>query len=244
MVIMEKVNKMKDIHSHILYGIDDGSRSIEESIKLLDKLYQNGVTDIILTPHYIENSKYNCNNKEKLKLLKNLQQSYSKMNLYLGNEVYITENILDLIKKDEIMTLNHSRYLLIELPMNSEIKNLDSIIFELVRNNIIPIIAHPERYSYVQNNIHYFDEFQNMGILLQGNYESLFNKYGTKARKTLKKLLKEDMVSFLGSDIHRIDHINNIELLERKLSKIIKDSKKRKDLLENNMEKVIQNEDI
>lgn len=235
---------MKDIHSHILYGIDDGSRNIEESIQLLDYLYRHGVTDIILTPHYIENSKYNCNNQKKIEILHELQQKYKKINLYLGNEVYITENILELLKNEEIMTLNHSRYLLIELPMNSEIKNLDSIIFDLVRNNIIPIIAHPERYRYVQKNIHYFDEFRNMGVLLQGNYESLFNHYGTSAKKTLKKLLKEDMVTFLGSDMHRIGYMSHIELLEKKLARIVKDPKKRSELLEGNVEKVIHNEDI
>ncbi len=235
---------MKDIHSHILYGIDDGSRSIEESIQLLDRLYDQGVTDIILTPHYIENSKYNCNNRKKTELLHELKQKYQKINLYLGNEVYITENILELLKSEEIMTLNHSRYLLIELPMNSEIKNLDSIIFDLVRNNIVPIIAHPERYRYVQKNIHYFDEFRNMGVLLQGNYESLFNQYGSSAKKTLKKLLKEEMITFLGSDIHRNGYTTHIELLEKKLARIVKDVTKRKMLLEDNIEKVIHNEDI
>lgn len=238
------VNRMKDIHSHILPGIDDGSRSIEESINLLDRLYNNGVTDIILTPHYIENSKYNCNNQNKMKLLQELKSQYTKINLYLGNEVYITENILDLLKNDEIMTLNHSRYLLIELPMHSEIKNLDSIIFELMRNNIIPIIAHPERYLYVQKNIHYFDEFIEMGVLLQGNYESLFNKYGSKSKKTLQKLLKNDAITFLGSDIHRINHTSNIESLNKKLMKIVKDKEKIANLIDKNIEKVINNEDI
>lgn len=235
---------MKDIHSHILYGIDDGSRSIEESIQLLDRQYDHGVTDIILTPHYIENSKYNCNNRKKKELFHELKQKYQKINLYLGNEVYITENILELLKSEEIMTLNDSRYLLIELPMNSEIKNLDSIIFDLVRNNIVPIIAHPERYRYVQKNIHYFDEFRNMGVLLQGNYESLFNQYGSSAKKTLKKLLKEEMITFLGSDMHRIEYTTHLEMLEKKLAKIVKDVKKRKQLLENNIEKVIRDEDI
>ena len=141
---------MKDIHSHILPGIDDGARNVEESIKLLEKFYDNGVTDIILTPHYIYNSNYNSNNKEKMLLLNEVKKKYKKVNLYLGNEVYISDNIPELIKQNEIFTLNNSKYLLIELPMNSEIKNLDSIIFDIMRNGIIPIIAHPERYSFVQ----------------------------------------------------------------------------------------------
>lgn len=235
---------MKDIHSHILPGIDDGARNVEESIKLLEKFYDNGVTDIILTPHYIYNSNYNSNNKEKMLLLNEINKKYKKVNLYLGNEVYISDNIPELIKQNEISTLNNSKYLLIELPMNSEIKNLDSIIFDIMRNGIIPIIAHPERYVYVQNNINYFDEFLDMGVLLQGNYESLFNKYGSRVNKTLKKLLKKNAITFLGSDIHRIDHKSNIEQLIKKLLKVIKDKEKIDLLINKNIEKVIKNEDI
>lgn len=235
---------MMDLHSHILYGVDDGAKNIEESIQIIDHLYQNGVRHIMLTPHYIENSKYCCNNERKKEILKILQAKCPNVNLYLGNEVYISENILELVRNHEIMTLNGSKYLLIELPMNNEIKNLDSIIFELLRNQMIPIIAHPERYSYVQNNIHYFDEFQNMGVLLQGNYESLFDQYGKTARKTLKKLLKEDAISFLGSDIHHITHPSHIDQLDKKLSKIVKDPCRKKELLEDNFLKVINNREI
>lgn len=235
---------MRDIHSHILYGIDDGSRSIEESIEILDEMYNEGVTDIILTPHYIYKSKYNCNNENKIELLKELQRNYSKINLYLGNEVYINDNILDLIKNKEIMTLNNSRYLLIELPMENKIKDLENIIFELVRNNIIPIIAHPERYIYVQKNIDYFDNMLDMGVLLQGNYESLFNKYGNTCNKTLKKLLKKNSITFLGSDIHHKNHNSNIDKLNKKLYKIIKDENTINNLIDTNIKKVIENKDI
>ena len=105
--------------------------------------------------------------------------------------------------------------------MNSEIKDLDSIIYDLMRNGIIPIIAHPERYLYVQKDITYLDKFIDMGVLFQGNYESLFGKYGKNSEKTLKKLLKKNYISFLGSDIHRENHSNHTELVYKKLLKIM-----------------------
>ena len=103
---------MKDLHSHILYGIDDGSKTLDESIAILRQAYNNGVTDIVLTPHYIKNSKYNATNQEKRKILRELKKELVNnninINLYLGNEVYITDESISLRK--EISTINNSRY--------------------------------------------------------------------------------------------------------------------------------------
>lgn len=234
---------MKDIHSHILYGIDDGSRDLEESVELLKQMEEQGVTDIILTPHYIENTTYTYSFLEKQKRLKELKH-YTNIRLYIGNEVYLSENIVQLLKEGKISTLNQSRYLLVELPMNNKLVNLEHILYELIRCNIIPIIAHPERYSYVQENIQYLDELKEMGILFQGNYESLFGKYGKNAEKTLIKLLKNDYITFLGSDIHRVGYQYHHNQVEKKLKRIVKSVDKVLDLIDGNIEKVIKNKKI
>ena len=91
---------MKDIHNHLIFGIDDGSKSIDESIKLLNEMSDRGVTEIVLTPHYIIGTNYNCNNKIKKEKLKELQK-LTKIKLYLGNEVFIDNNILEYIENDE-----------------------------------------------------------------------------------------------------------------------------------------------
>ena len=113
---------MIDIHSHILPGIDDGSKSFEESMELIRSASSNGVTDIIATPHYIVGSDYMINNEEKRKLLLKLKKQIKKeeipINLYLGNEVFVENNMLELRKKKEITTLHNSKYLLFELPLN------------------------------------------------------------------------------------------------------------------------------
>lgn len=235
---------MKDIHSHILPNIDDGARSIEESIRILDSLYNKGITDIILTPHYIKNSKYNIDNREKFDLFIKLKSMYKKINLYLGNELYIDEDTVELLKNGKVATLNNSNYLLVELPMNNKINDLDIIIYEIMKNGIIPIIAHPERYIYVQNDISYLDDLVDMGVLFQGNYESLFGKYGKNSEKTLKKLLKKNYISFVGSDIHRDNHSDHTELVYDKLMKILKNENKVKSLIDLNIKKVINNEEI
>ena len=239
---------MKDIHSHILYGIDDGAKTIEESLNILTKAEAEGITDIVLTPHYIKKSNYNCNNINKQNLFKILQKEIKKnkinIKLYLGNEVMIDEDIINLIKTKEIMPINNTKYVLIEFPMHNYNQNIDNIIFDMVRNNYIPIIAHPERYSYIQNNISKVDEFIQMGAILQGNYLSLLSRYGKTAKKTLIKLLKINKISILASDIHHDKNDYYLLKTKKKLKRVVKKEEKIEDLLVNNFDKIINNEDL
>lgn len=238
---------MKDLHSHILYGIDDGSKNLEESLTILKKASQAGVTDIVLTPHYIKASIYNSNNKEKNKLLKKLQQELKKnkinINLYLGNEVYIDEDIISLLKTD-ISTINKSKYILIELPLNSKSLILDEVLYELTKENLIPIIAHPERYLYYYKDYDFFDNLQKKGCLFQANIGSLYGYYGRKTKKMLKGLLKRNMIHFFGSDIHHGSSNIYEKNIQKDLLKIVKDKKKVEELLESNTDKVLNNKNI
>ena len=237
----------KDIHCHLLPGIDDGSSSIEESIETLRRAEKEGVSEIVLTPHYIENTRYNCNNKNKLELFKKLKKEMSKQDinikLYLGNENYMSMNFIDLLKSNEIMTINNSRYLLLEFPLNQIYKNTKGYLYELVTKGYVPILAHPERYRDFQNNPDLVEEYTRMGILLQGNYKSLLGKYGSKAKKTLKLLLKRDLITFLGSDIHHIEDYQ-LDKAYKKVKRIVKDENRVVDIFSNNFNKVITNEEI
>lgn len=144
---------MIDIHSHILPNIDDGSSSIEESIEILKEAKKAGFNGIIATPHYLK-PEYNCEKQEKNILINLLKEEIQKENidieLFTGNEIYIDESIINMINEEKVESLNNSRYLLIELPMNFEMKYLEDLIFNIQNAEYIPIIAHPERYSYVQ----------------------------------------------------------------------------------------------
>ena len=238
---------MKDIHSHLLYGIDDGSKNIDQSIPLLKGLEKEGVTDLMLTPHYIENSKYNCNNLEKQQIFEELskraEEENIKIKLYLGNEVFFTPNMISLIEKDEIKTLNNSKYILFEFPLNNWVHNSTKSISELVSQGYTPVLAHPERYEHFQKHPKVVEEYLRCGLLLQANATSLFGVYGRTAEKTLKFFLKKKWISFVGSDIHHDVKFNG-KKLEKKLIRITKDKDYVKDILEDNFDKVIQNLDI
>jgi len=213
---------MTDIHSHLLYDVDDGSRSIEESIELLSRMKQIGFDNVIITPHYIENSDYNSKNLEKEKKLKELRKCLSEksidINIYIGNEIFINENIISLIEDGSIETLNNTNHLLIELPFHNKILNLEDIIYEIKYNGYIPIIAHPERYSYFQDDYELVDKLREDGILFQCNYSSIIGYYGKNAFKLLKYMLKHKYVDYLGTDIHRLDRtdvIDNFKKIEK-----------------------------
>lgn len=238
---------MKDIHTHLLYGIDDGSKSIEESIELLKNMEENGIEEIVLTPHYVESSKYNCNNCDKVKLYQKLNQKLDeeniKIKLYVGNEVFITPNIVKLIKDKEVSTINNSRYVLFEFPLRQIYNNTGEIISDIVSNGYTPILAHPERYTTFQENPDLLVEYLKMGVLMQANFTSLFGIYGKTSEKTLKYFLKNKWISFLGSDTHH-EYDYSIKKLEKKLYKTTKDKEYVENLLHNNFDKVINDQDI
>lgn len=241
------MDRFIDIHSHILFGIDDGSKSFEESVELLRQHAIMGATDVVLTPHYIENSKYKTNNKGKLKLLESLKEEAFRLNinLYLGNEVFVNNELEQLILDGEISTLNNTRYLLIELPMSNKIKNLKDIIYELKLKGIIPIIAHPERYEYVQKDYKYVEELIEEGAIFQSNIGSILGIYGRHAKKSVKKLLKNNYISFLASDIHYPNSkiFKGVDKATLKIKKIIGEEKF-EELVFLNPRKVINNEEL
>ena len=237
----------KDLHCHLLPGIDDGSKTIEESIETLRRAEKEGVTEIVLTPHYIENTRYNCNNKNKKELFVKLNDAMHEagidIKLYLGNENYMSENFVELLKNKEIMTINNSRYLLFEFPLNQIYQNSKEVLYELVTMGCVPILAHPERYRDFQTHPELAEEYARMGILLQGNYKSLLGKYGREAKKTLKIFLKKGLITFMGSDIHHTDDYL-IDKARKKVKRIVKEDSKVEDLFCNNFDKVIKDEEF
>jgi len=146
---------MIDFHSHIIYDVDDGSDSIDNSINILKKAQEAGIKTIILTPHYMEDYYESNTNqiKEKIDELKNVcLKEKIDIDLYQANEIYITNHIVELLQNKEALSINNSRYVLFELPMNNEPANLLEVVYQLLENDYIPIVAHPERYNFIQEN--------------------------------------------------------------------------------------------
>lgn len=204
---------MIDIHNHLLFGIDDGSKTVEESIDILKDMEMSGFTDIILTPHFIKDSKYSNtreNNLERLNVLKEeLKKNNIAINLYLGNEIYIDDDIANLIKNGQVSSLNNTNYLLIELPMSGEYSGYQEVFRHLLKLGYRVVLAHPERYLSFQEDFNKVYELEEIGVYFQSNIDSLIGKYGPAAEKMVRRLLKENKLAFLSTDIHHKKHDYN-----------------------------------
>lgn len=238
---------MIDFHSHIVYDVDDGSENIENSINLLKKANKAGFNSIILTPHYMKNY-YECSKEEIKNKIEHLKQKCNEekidINLYQSNEIYITNDINELLNNNKASTINNSKYVLFELPMNEKPKNLLEVIYKLLENKKIPIIAHPERYAYIQKNPNKLLELIELGVLFQANYGSIIGQYGKQTQKTIKLLLKNNFIHFLGTDVHINGKIyTDIEIAKKELKKLLTDSQIQ-NITKNNAEKVLKNETI
>lgn len=197
---------MIDLHCHTIYDTDDGAKTIENSINILREAEAAGFKKICCTPHYMEPHYMQTKeeNKARLEIIKErLIEENIGIELYLGNEVYVSDNMKDLISEGKVSTIADSKYVLVELPITQKLLNADEMVESLVFAGYTVIMAHPERYIYAQKDLKYFDQFLERGVLLQGNYESLIGKYGRLAEKALKKLLKEEKISLLATDNHR-----------------------------------------
>lgn len=197
---------MIDFHTHIIPNIDDGSRSIEETFNLIKEAKEAGFEGIVLTSHYIENY-YETDVPERDMWVKvisdNLKQKGIETDLYLGNEIYISGNMMNLLIEGKASTINNSSYVLFEMPLNAEPMNLYDVIYSLQENKLIPVLAHPERYSFIQKEPELVYDLIEKGVLMQANYGSILGQYGEKAQMIVRRFLENNMIHFLGTDVHR-----------------------------------------
>ena len=197
---------MIDFHSHILPNIDDGSRSIEETFNLIKEAKNVGFDAIISTSHYMENY-YETDTPEREvwvnAIYENLQAKNIDIRLYLGNEIYLSENIIKLLEEGKASTINDTSYVLFEMPLNAEPMNLYDLVYQMLQCKLVPVLAHPERYSFVQKDPELIYDLIQKGVLMQANYGSIIGQYGEKAKIIVKKFFENRMIHFLGSDVHR-----------------------------------------
>ncbi|MBQ9017742.1 hypothetical protein IJ118_01620 [Candidatus Saccharibacteria bacterium] len=198
---------MIDLHSHILPGIDDGAKTLADGVEVVRELAAAGVNDIVATPHYIEETIYTSPRKQNLKLIRELRKALAaagvRVNIYLGNEIYINGEILKLLAAGEISPMAGSKHLLVELPMDGDFPNWEDILLALIQAGHQVILAHPERYASVQKDYGIVDDLVDMGVLLQCNLGSFAGHYGKRAKKTVEKLARDKRIFAMGSDAHR-----------------------------------------
>ncbi len=197
-----------DWHSHILPGVDDGIRTMDESLDTLKAFEEHGVRKVWLTPHVMEDCP---NTTERLReRFEDLRQAY-KGNMELA---LASENMLDslfeerLQAKDFLPIGEKGEHLLVETSYVNPPYGMDDMIDGIFNIGLIPILAHPERYRYMNEDDYL--KWKEKGVLFQSNFISIVDGYGETARKKLEWMLKQNMVDLIGSDIHRkfvFDHI-------------------------------------
>lgn len=195
---------MIDIHAHVLPGIDDGAERLADGVAMVRELAEQGVTGIVATPHYVDETIYSSPRRENLKLLDELRAAVADtgVELYLGNEIYINERIDELVRMGKVSALAGSGYVLVELPMSGRYPGYEDVLAELMAAGYKVVLAHPERYVAVQEDYALVENLYEMGVLLQCNLGSVVGQYGKHAKKTVQRLIKERKVFAWGSDIH------------------------------------------
>jgi len=239
---------MIDLHSHILPNIDDGSQSIGETYNLIREAYNAGFSDIISTSHYLEDYDFIADDKQRKQwidvLVQNMPEEVEKINLHIGSEIYINHDMVELLESKKASTLGDSNYVLFELSMNRKISNLKNIIYNLLEKGYIPIIAHPERYKFVQEDPNYLIELIELGVYFQANFASIVGLYGKEPQNTVKLLLKNNMIHFFGSDVHRQNTIySRMPEILKEIKKVISEQKLQ-ELTEINPKLVLENKKI
>lgn len=232
---------MVDFHSHILPDIDDGSKDYDESTRLLIEAKQAGFTKIVSTSHYAVDC-FEVPEYKRKKLIDDLKQEKESLDIILGSEIFLTYNIVDLLKEYKASTINGTNYILIELPLRNSFPNLKDFLNKLRNNDYKLILAHPERYSIIHKNFNLLYDLKELGVIFQSNYGSILGIYGGATKRTVKRMFKENLISLLGSDVHRENSIYpKIPKAIEKIKKIISEEDFKK-LSNDNAEIVLKGE--
>jgi len=196
---------MIDFHNHVLPKVDDGSKSMEMTLDMLKTASSQGITRIVNTVHFQhpkmdgKNTDYDYISNIRDNVLENAKNEGIEIKIDIASEVYYDSNLCDIIE-NPITTFND--YMLIEFnPTITPVNFLDTF-FNLRMKGITPILAHPERYRFIQNNIQELDEIRSLDVLFQIDAGSLIGHFGNRVTSTAFNMLKEGYCDFIGSDAH------------------------------------------
>lgn len=237
---------MFDIHSHIIYGVDDGSQNEAGSLQLLEQARDCGTRHIFATPHVLE-----LNNRpswslirERAQQLKALVPTNASLNIYPGAEVEMSWDILAAYEEEPgAYCLNGSRYALVELPMFEIPSRAEDFWFELQLKGVTPVLAHPERYPALWRNPERLLSWLKKGMLLQINGGSLNGRFGELAQQNAELLLANHLVSFIGSDAHNQRRNTDLTQARQRLAELT-NPEEYKAITELNGNLLLKNEEI
>ena len=203
-----------DLHSHLIPSIDDGSKSIEESLEILRGMRELGYEKVITTPHVMADA-YQNSTRTILEGLHMLREAVAtegiEIEIEAAAEYYLDEELIARLKRGDILTIANE-YLLFETSYFSKPLNFEEVVFEIQAKGYKPLLAHPERYRYIDKPREEFGRMKELGIYFQLDINSLGGYYGSQAKENARLLSEWGMISFLGSDVH---HKKQVSFLKK-----------------------------
>lgn len=202
-----------DMHSHLIPGIDDGSPDMEYTILLIKEFIAMGYTKIITTPHVM--CDYYKNTPEIIlggldKVREELKKQNIAIEINAAAEYNLDDGLEKLIDDNKILTFGNKN-VLFELPFMQEPQNFQEVVFKFQTNGYRPVLAHPERYNYWHKSMDKFETLKSKSVLLQLNLLSLTGHYGPEVKKMGERLVDADLIDFVGTDCHRIEHLQILQ---------------------------------
>ncbi|MBT2678812.1 tyrosine protein phosphatase [Bacillus sp. ISL-35] len=198
---------MIDIHCHILPGIDDGARGLDDTLDMAREAVNEGIHTIIATPHH-KNNKYDNPQGIILQKVEQVNKALSNEGIDLkilpGQEVRIYGEVIGDLDKEEILTLNHTQYLFVEFPSNHVPRYAETLLFDLQLKGIIPIIVHPERNQEIIERPEVLYNLVKKGALSQVTASSVSGHFGKKIRNFSFQLIEANLTHFIASDAHNV----------------------------------------
>jgi protein-tyrosine phosphatase len=216
-----------DMHSHLVPGIDDGSPDIATSIALIKQLHSIGYQKLVTTPHILWEIYPNTTDiitKGINELRKAVQEEGIEIELHAAAEYFIDEHFEQELKnKTPLLTLS-GNMVLVEFSMLNAPFDLQDVLFEMQMQNYQPVIAHPERYTYLARKKDFYDELKNAGYYFQLNLLALTGYYGGPVQELAEYLLKKNYYDFVGTDLHHERHLAAIRKISPSILKKLRDS--------------------
>jgi tyrosine-protein phosphatase YwqE len=221
-----------DFHNHVLPGIDDGARTLDDSVAMLENFAALGFKKVIASPHSMADGY--INSTEKILAARDvvrtaIAEKGIDIQFDAAAEYYMDELFMEKIEKRDLLTVGKN-YVLMELSYLSKPTNTADAIYKLQVAGYNLILAHPERYPYYhEESFAHYKEFKNRGVYFQINLGSLVGKYGAGAKYTAEKMIDENLVEFVGSDLHTLGQFNMLRdcLKQKHLEKILTSDKLR-----------------
>lgn len=199
---------MIDIHTHILPGLDDGARDMEDALSMAELAVKSGVHTLAATSHANTGGFFREYQIEEYldrleEFRKALEYEEIPLRVLSGMEIYMTERVPQMIRDGRVISLNHTEYYLMEFSFRIEQEEMDELLDDVMELGVIPVIAHPERYGCVQESARGLFEWMQRGCLTQVNRGSIFGKFGSNAKHCVDHLLEKRMVTCIASDAHK-----------------------------------------